>query len=180
MSLGHNKASIQRSHLHTVHKGHSPASRTLLDRRHHGKFLWVNAIAVRHNSSQVSQHTTRQLLFVTFVETFEFTNFKMNKVPILSDPTRRWHCCSFSDGSFWATSVFGPHFHSCHLSANPRACRCNFKLDCLSLCIFCSDNFNFRPRSRPGPRWYQCWILLFHPLLWNHLLSSCLLPPPLI
>ncbi|XP_026208765.1 mitochondrial inner membrane protein OXA1L [Anabas testudineus] len=43
---------LQRSHLHTVFECHSPATRTLLGRRHHGKFLWVNTVAVRHNSSQ--------------------------------------------------------------------------------------------------------------------------------
>ncbi|XP_075884446.1 mitochondrial inner membrane protein OXA1L isoform X2 [Nelusetta ayraudi] len=46
---------LQRSHLHTLHKGRSPASRTLLEQRHQGKFLWVNAIAIRHNSSQIPQ-----------------------------------------------------------------------------------------------------------------------------
>ncbi|XP_023252580.1 mitochondrial inner membrane protein OXA1L [Seriola lalandi dorsalis] len=44
---------LQRSHLHTVFECRSPATRTLLGRRHHGKFLWVNAVAVRHNSSQI-------------------------------------------------------------------------------------------------------------------------------
>uniref|UniRef100_A0A3B5AIU8 OXA1L mitochondrial inner membrane protein n=1 Tax=Stegastes partitus TaxID=144197 RepID=A0A3B5AIU8_9TELE len=43
-----------RSHLHTVVECRSSATRTLLGRRHHGKFLWVNAVAVRHNSSQVT------------------------------------------------------------------------------------------------------------------------------
>ncbi|XP_040886871.1 mitochondrial inner membrane protein OXA1L [Toxotes jaculatrix] len=44
---------LQRSHLHTVFECRSPATRTLLGRKQHGKFLWVNAVAVRHNSSQV-------------------------------------------------------------------------------------------------------------------------------
>ncbi|KAG7241587.1 hypothetical protein INR49_025507 [Caranx melampygus] len=45
---------LQRSHLHTVFECHSSATRTLLGRRQHGsKFLWVNAVAVRHNSSQI-------------------------------------------------------------------------------------------------------------------------------
>ncbi|CAJ1086143.1 mitochondrial inner membrane protein OXA1L [Xyrichtys novacula] len=44
---------LQRSHLHTGSGCHSPASRTLLGRRQQGKFLWVSAIAVRHNSSQI-------------------------------------------------------------------------------------------------------------------------------
>ncbi|GAA6228130.1 mitochondrial inner membrane protein OXA1L [Lates japonicus] len=44
---------LQRSHLHTVFECRSPTVRTLLGRRHHGKFLWVNAVAVRHNSSQI-------------------------------------------------------------------------------------------------------------------------------
>uniref|UniRef100_A0A665V803 Membrane insertase YidC/Oxa/ALB C-terminal domain-containing protein n=1 Tax=Echeneis naucrates TaxID=173247 RepID=A0A665V803_ECHNA len=35
---------------HTVFECHSPAIRTVLGRRHHGKFLWVNAVAVRHNT----------------------------------------------------------------------------------------------------------------------------------
>uniref|UniRef100_A0A1A7WX45 Oxidase (Cytochrome c) assembly 1-like n=1 Tax=Iconisemion striatum TaxID=60296 RepID=A0A1A7WX45_9TELE len=40
---------LQRSHLHTLFG----SSRTQLSRRHHGKVLWVNAAAVRHNSSQI-------------------------------------------------------------------------------------------------------------------------------
>lgn len=44
---------LQRSHLHTVYECRSPAARPLLGRRHHAKFLWVNAVAVRHNSSQI-------------------------------------------------------------------------------------------------------------------------------
>uniref|UniRef100_A0A671V0G1 OXA1L mitochondrial inner membrane protein n=1 Tax=Sparus aurata TaxID=8175 RepID=A0A671V0G1_SPAAU len=42
---------LQKSGLHTVYECRSPAARTLLGRRHHGKFLWVNAVAVRHNIS---------------------------------------------------------------------------------------------------------------------------------
>ncbi|XP_042368018.1 mitochondrial inner membrane protein OXA1L [Plectropomus leopardus] len=45
--------SLQRSGLHTVFECRGPAARTLLGRRHQGKFLWVNAVAVRHNSSQI-------------------------------------------------------------------------------------------------------------------------------
>ncbi|XP_071315106.1 mitochondrial inner membrane protein OXA1L isoform X2 [Trachinotus anak] len=48
---------LQRSHLHTVLECRSPATRALLGRRHHGKFLWVNAVAVRHNSSQIPVET---------------------------------------------------------------------------------------------------------------------------
>ncbi|XP_045920882.1 mitochondrial inner membrane protein OXA1L [Micropterus dolomieu] len=44
---------LQKSHLHAVFECRSPATRTLLGRRQHGKFLWVNAVAVRHNSSQM-------------------------------------------------------------------------------------------------------------------------------
>ncbi|XP_039997340.1 mitochondrial inner membrane protein OXA1L [Xiphias gladius] len=44
---------LQRSHLHTVFECRSPATRTLLGRRPHGKFFWVNTAAVRHNSSQI-------------------------------------------------------------------------------------------------------------------------------
>ncbi|KAK1890097.1 Mitochondrial inner membrane protein OXA1L [Dissostichus eleginoides] len=43
---------LQKSHLHTVFESCSPAARTLLGRRQNRKFLWVNAVAVRHNSSQ--------------------------------------------------------------------------------------------------------------------------------
>ncbi|KAL3046320.1 hypothetical protein OYC64_004349 [Pagothenia borchgrevinki] len=42
-----------KSHLHTVFESCSPAARTLLGRRQNRKFLWVNAVAVRHNSSQI-------------------------------------------------------------------------------------------------------------------------------
>uniref|UniRef100_A0A3Q3WNQ8 Membrane insertase YidC/Oxa/ALB C-terminal domain-containing protein n=1 Tax=Mola mola TaxID=94237 RepID=A0A3Q3WNQ8_MOLML len=44
---------LQRSHLHTVFECRSCVSRTLLGRRQNGKFICVNAAAVRHNSSQV-------------------------------------------------------------------------------------------------------------------------------
>ncbi|XP_054457119.1 mitochondrial inner membrane protein OXA1L isoform X3 [Anoplopoma fimbria] len=44
---------LQKSHLHTAFECRSPATRTLLGRRQHGKFLWVNAVAVRLNSSQI-------------------------------------------------------------------------------------------------------------------------------
>ncbi|XP_044039300.1 mitochondrial inner membrane protein OXA1L [Siniperca chuatsi] len=44
---------LQKSHLHTVFECRSPAAKTLLGRRQHGKFLWVNTVAVRHNSSQI-------------------------------------------------------------------------------------------------------------------------------
>ncbi|XP_047447622.1 mitochondrial inner membrane protein OXA1L isoform X2 [Mugil cephalus] len=47
----------QKSQLHTVFESHSPVTRTLLGRRHHGKFLWVNAVAVRQNSSQIPVET---------------------------------------------------------------------------------------------------------------------------
>ncbi|KAK5848282.1 hypothetical protein PBY51_005910 [Eleginops maclovinus] len=43
---------LQKSHLHTVFESHSPAARTLLCHKRDRKFLWVNAVAVRHNSSQ--------------------------------------------------------------------------------------------------------------------------------
>ncbi|XP_033465895.2 mitochondrial inner membrane protein OXA1L [Epinephelus lanceolatus] len=48
-----NQRLLQKSHLHTVFECHSAAARTVLGRRQHGKFLWVNAVAVRHNSSQI-------------------------------------------------------------------------------------------------------------------------------
>ncbi|KAK5893453.1 hypothetical protein CgunFtcFv8_006325 [Champsocephalus gunnari] len=44
---------LQKSHLHTVFESRSPAARTLLGRTQNRKFLWVNAAAVRHNSSQI-------------------------------------------------------------------------------------------------------------------------------
>nr|XP_040035893.1 mitochondrial inner membrane protein OXA1L [Gasterosteus aculeatus aculeatus] len=44
---------LQNSHLHTASECRCPATRTLLGRRPNGKFLWVNAVAVRHNSSQI-------------------------------------------------------------------------------------------------------------------------------
>lgn len=57
LPLVHKQRMLQKSGLHTVYECRSPAARTLLGRRHHGKFLWVNAVAVRHNSSQVSPCT---------------------------------------------------------------------------------------------------------------------------
>lgn len=44
--------SLQRSHLHTVFECHGSSTRTVLGRRHQGKVLWVNAVAVRLNSTQ--------------------------------------------------------------------------------------------------------------------------------
>ncbi|KAL3046318.1 hypothetical protein OYC64_004348 [Pagothenia borchgrevinki] len=48
---------LQKSHLHTVFESCSPAARTLLGRTQNRKFLWVNAVAVRHNSSQILVET---------------------------------------------------------------------------------------------------------------------------
>lgn len=42
---------LQKSHLHTSFES-SPVTKTLLGRRHGGKLLWVNAVSLRHNSSQ--------------------------------------------------------------------------------------------------------------------------------
>ncbi|XP_074555503.1 mitochondrial inner membrane protein OXA1L [Halichoeres trimaculatus] len=44
---------LQRSHLHTISECRSQTARTLLGRRQQGNFLWVSAVAVRHNSSQI-------------------------------------------------------------------------------------------------------------------------------
>ncbi|XP_059210711.1 mitochondrial inner membrane protein OXA1L isoform X2 [Centropristis striata] len=44
---------LQKSSLHTVLECRSPAARALLGRRQHAKILWVNAVALRHNSSQI-------------------------------------------------------------------------------------------------------------------------------
>ncbi|KAI3376357.1 hypothetical protein L3Q82_016841, partial [Scortum barcoo] len=44
---------LQKSSLHTAYDCRSPAARTLLGRRQQGKFLWVSAVAVRHNSTQI-------------------------------------------------------------------------------------------------------------------------------
>ncbi|XP_062239681.1 mitochondrial inner membrane protein OXA1L isoform X1 [Platichthys flesus] len=44
---------LQRSHLHTVIECRSATTRTLLGCRQQGKFLWVNAVTLRHNSSQI-------------------------------------------------------------------------------------------------------------------------------
>ncbi|KAK2863059.1 hypothetical protein Q5P01_002592 [Channa striata] len=52
-----NHQSLQRSHLHTVFECRSHATRSLLGHRQCGKFLWVNAVAVRHNSAQITNET---------------------------------------------------------------------------------------------------------------------------
>ncbi|KAM4612046.1 mitochondrial inner membrane protein OXA1L [Polymixia lowei] len=52
-----NQRLLQSSHLHTVVVCRSPATRVLLGRRHSGRFLLVNAVAVRHNSSQIPVET---------------------------------------------------------------------------------------------------------------------------
>lgn len=53
LSSAFNHQLLQRSSLHTVSECRSPAARSLLSRRQHEKFLWVSAMAVRHNSSQI-------------------------------------------------------------------------------------------------------------------------------
>uniref|UniRef100_A0A8C6UIV9 OXA1L mitochondrial inner membrane protein n=1 Tax=Neogobius melanostomus TaxID=47308 RepID=A0A8C6UIV9_9GOBI len=45
---------LHKSHLHTAFECRSPVTKTLLGRRHNGKFLWVSAVAVRHNSTQMT------------------------------------------------------------------------------------------------------------------------------
>ncbi|XP_072232344.1 mitochondrial inner membrane protein OXA1L [Leuresthes tenuis] len=44
---------LQTSNLHTVFGCSSRSACVQLGRRHQGKLLWVNAVAVRHNSSQI-------------------------------------------------------------------------------------------------------------------------------
>ncbi|KAM4714860.1 mitochondrial inner membrane protein OXA1L [Anableps anableps] len=48
-----NQLLLQSSSLHTLFGSSSPFSRSQISRRHRGKFLWVSAVAVRHNSSQI-------------------------------------------------------------------------------------------------------------------------------
>lgn len=49
---------LQRSLLHTVLGGSSPACRAVLGRRQHGISLWIKAVAVRQNSSQIPPEAT--------------------------------------------------------------------------------------------------------------------------
>ncbi|XP_028285015.1 mitochondrial inner membrane protein OXA1L isoform X2 [Parambassis ranga] len=82
---------LQRSHLHTVFEGHSPATRTLLGRRHQGKFVWVNAFAVRHNSSQmppedVSMATSVVEASVTPVMASSPVSLPADPNPIIAQP----------------------------------------------------------------------------------------------
>ncbi|XP_061566255.1 mitochondrial inner membrane protein OXA1L isoform X2 [Cololabis saira] len=57
VSNARNHRLLQVSQLHTVLGCSTPLSRLQLRCRHQAKFLWVNAVAVRHNSSQVQVET---------------------------------------------------------------------------------------------------------------------------
>ncbi|XP_014899685.1 mitochondrial inner membrane protein OXA1L [Poecilia latipinna] len=48
-----NQLLLQTSSLHTLFGCSSPFSRSQISRRHRGKFVWVSAVAVRQNSSQI-------------------------------------------------------------------------------------------------------------------------------
>uniref|UniRef100_A0A3B4B3K4 Membrane insertase YidC/Oxa/ALB C-terminal domain-containing protein n=1 Tax=Periophthalmus magnuspinnatus TaxID=409849 RepID=A0A3B4B3K4_9GOBI len=48
---------LLKSRLHTALECRSPITKTLLGRRHNGKFLWVGTVAVRYNGTQVMSIT---------------------------------------------------------------------------------------------------------------------------
>ncbi|KAK5848281.1 hypothetical protein PBY51_005909 [Eleginops maclovinus] len=73
---------LQKSHLHTVFESRSPAARSLLGRRQHGKFLWVNAVAVRHNSSRIPPEDV-----TTATPVLDLPVLQSSPVPPPSDPT---------------------------------------------------------------------------------------------
>ncbi|XP_068612107.1 mitochondrial inner membrane protein OXA1L isoform X2 [Brachionichthys hirsutus] len=57
LNRGSHPRLLQRSLLHTAFQGRGPVVGPHLHRRRHGKFFWVNAVAVRHNSSQIPAGT---------------------------------------------------------------------------------------------------------------------------
>ncbi|KAJ4949172.1 hypothetical protein JOQ06_020690 [Pogonophryne albipinna] len=79
---------LQKSHLHTVFESCSPAARTLLGRTQNRKFLWVNAAAVRHNSSQDGTTTTSLLdssEVLPVLQTFP-VSLPADPTPIITQP----------------------------------------------------------------------------------------------
>ncbi|KAM7377228.1 hypothetical protein PAMA_013827 [Pampus argenteus] len=78
---------LQRSHLHTVFECSRPTTRTLLDRRRHGKVLWVNAVAVRHNSSQIPPEAgSMDASFEPPVAESSAVSMPADPAPIISQP----------------------------------------------------------------------------------------------
>ncbi|XP_061566254.1 mitochondrial inner membrane protein OXA1L isoform X1 [Cololabis saira] len=78
VSNARNHRLLQVSQLHTVLGCSTPLSRLQLRCRHQAKFLWVNAVAVRHNSSQIP--TDHESMATSDVEI-------INSPPVLESPS---------------------------------------------------------------------------------------------
>lgn len=80
---------LQKSNFHTVFDCNSPLTKTLLGRRHYGKFLWVSAVAVRHNSTQVPVNAVEPTPVVEIVDSpsvIQITPVSPSAEPVLSQP----------------------------------------------------------------------------------------------
>lgn len=79
---------LQKSHLHTVFECSTrPLTKTLLGRRHHGNVLWVSAVAVRHNSTQIPVDTAASAPVVGAAEVFPTTLLTtLPTEPVVSQP----------------------------------------------------------------------------------------------
>ncbi|XP_072315477.1 mitochondrial inner membrane protein OXA1L [Eucyclogobius newberryi] len=80
---------LLKSRLHTVFECRSPVTKTLLGQRHNGKFLWVSAVAVRHNSTQIFVDTVDSAPVVEAVDSpsvIQMTPVSLPAEPVLSQP----------------------------------------------------------------------------------------------
>lgn len=67
----------------------SPLTKTLLGRRHNGKVLWVSAVAVRHNSSQIPVETIQSASVVEAADSppvIQTSPLSPSAEPVLSQP----------------------------------------------------------------------------------------------
>ncbi|CAL8376346.1 unnamed protein product [Gadus morhua 'NCC'] len=80
-----NQAFGQRCRLHSAVACSSPTARVLLGRRTNGRFLLVNAVAVRHNSTQFPRETYS--MDDIPAKEAPYTAGELATAPVLSDPT---------------------------------------------------------------------------------------------
>ncbi|CAL8377784.1 unnamed protein product [Boreogadus saida] len=80
-----NQAFGQRCRLHSAVACSIPTARVLLGRRTNGRFLLVNAVAVRHNSTQFPRETYS--MDDIPAKDAPYTTAELATAPVLSDPT---------------------------------------------------------------------------------------------
>ncbi|XP_033839419.1 mitochondrial inner membrane protein OXA1L isoform X1 [Periophthalmus magnuspinnatus] len=80
---------LLKSRLHTALECRSPITKTLLGRRHNGKFLWVGTVAVRYNGTQIPVNTVESasvLEAANSASVIQTTPVSLPSEPIFTQP----------------------------------------------------------------------------------------------